>query len=440
MVEVENGKLKRYPGNYTHYRRQKVKDLAIAKKAYERQQEELQRLNQLVERFKHKPNKAAFARSRKKIVGRMELIEKPIEDNVHLFTGAIDPLVLGSKWVIEAEHLKLGYAKDKVICELSLRVKRGQKIGIIGDNGAGKTTFLKTVAGLMPSLGGKCTLGNRTVMGYFDQHSAEIVSEKTVAEHFHDLFPALTQKEVRSVLGTYLFRGRLAHGKVGALSGGEKARLVLAELLQSRPNLLLLDEPTNHMDMQAKETLESAFAAYTGTILFVSHDRYFIRQVADALLIFEGESVLYYPFGYEHYREKCRQNRMGGIAARIQAEDQALIAGLRAVPKAERHQLKEIGTEEAYQDWRMALAGEELKKARRKVEHLWEEAERYRQEEEKRREEEWRKWVEMEMHEEKAIAEGAKAGGIFKELSACWEEWTEACIRWLEAYEEGNGV
>lgn len=440
VVEVENGKLKRYPGNYTHYRRQKVKDLAIAKKAYERQQEELQRLNQLVERFKHKPNKAAFARSRKKIVGRMELIEKPIEDNVHLFTGAIDPLVLGSKWVIEAEHLKLGYAKDKVICELSLRVKRGQKIGIIGDNGAGKTTFLKTVAGLMPSLGGKCTLGNRTVMGYFDQYSAEIVSEKTVAEHFHDLFPALTQKEVRSVLGAYLFRGRLAHGKVGALSGGEKARLVLAELLQSRPNLLLLDEPTNHMDIQAKETLESAFAAYTGTILFVSHDRYFIRQVADALLIFEGESVLYYPFGYEHYREKCRQNRMGGIAARIQAEDQALIAGLRAVPKAERHQLKEIGTEEAYQDWRMALAGEELKKVRRKVEHLWEEAERYRQEEEKRREEEWRKWVEMEMHEEKAIAEGAKAGGIFKELSACWEEWTEACIRWLEAYEEGNGV
>lgn len=440
VVEVEGGKLKRYPGNYTHYRRQKVKDLAAARKVYERQQEELKRLEQLVERFKHKPNKASFARAKKKAAGRMELIEKPAEDNVHIFTGNIEPLVLGSKWVIEAEHLKLGYIKDKVISELSLRVKRGQKIGIIGDNGAGKTTFLKTVAGLMPSLGGKCTLGNRTVMGYFDQHSAEIVSEKTVAEHFHDLFPVLTQKEVRSVLGAYLFRGRLAHGKVSALSGGEKARLVLAEILQSRPNLLLLDEPTNHMDIQAKETLESAFAAYTGTILFVSHDRYFIRQVADALLIFEGESVMYYPFGYEHYREKCRQNRIGGVAARIQAEDQALLAGLRAVPRAERHQLKEIGTEDAYWDWKMGLVGEALEKARRQVERLWEETEGYRQEAEKRREEEWRNWVEMGMREEKMISEGAvTAETIFEELSVCWGEWTEACLKWFEIYEEGNG-
>ncbi len=440
VVEVEGGKLKRYPGNYTHYRRQKVKDLAAARKVYERQQEELKRLEQLVERFKHKPNKASFARAKKKAAGRMELIEKPAEDNVHIFTGNIEPLVLGSKWVIEAEHLKLGYIKDKVISELSLRVKRGQKIGIIGDNGAGKTTFLKTVAGLMPSLGGKCTLGNRTVMGYFDQHSAEIASEKTVAEHFHDLFPVLTQKEVRSVLGAYLFRGRLAHGKVSALSGGEKARLVLAELLQSRPNLLLLDEPTNHMDIQAKETLESAFAAYTGTILFVSHDRYFIRQVADALLIFEGESVMYYPFGYEHYREKCRQNRIGGVAARIQAEDQALLAGLRAVPRAERHQLKEIGTEDAYWDWKMGLVGEALEKARRQVERLWEETEGYRQEAEKRREEEWRNWVEMGMREEKMISEGAvTAETISEELSVCWGEWTEACLKWFEIYEEGNG-
>lgn len=421
VVEVEGGKLKRYSGNYTHYRKQKVKDLAMAKKAYARQQEELQRLNQLVERFKHKPNKAAFARSRKKIAGRMELLEKPVEDDVHLFTGNIAPLILGSKWVIEAEHLKLGYDQKKVISELSLRVKRGQKIGIIGDNGAGKSTFLKTIAGLMPSLGGKCTLGNRTVMGYFDQHSAEITSEKRVAEHFHDLFPALTEKEVRSVLGSYLFRGRAAQVKVSALSGGEKARLVLAEILQGRPNLLLLDEPTNHMDIQAKETLESAFSAYTGTILFVSHDRYFIRQVADALLIFEGQSVMYYPFGYEHYLEKCRQKKDGGMAARIQAEDQALIAGLRAVPKAERHRLKEMETEEAHRDWKMRLALEEMERAQQQTEKLWEEIKKYR-------EEAWRRWTETGIDAGEKEEQG-------EELSHSWDAWTEACLRWFDAYE-----
>ncbi len=409
VCELADGRLKRYPGSYTHYREQKRKDLAARRKAYERQQQELARLYGLVERFKHKPNKASFARAKRKMADRILRIEKPEKDDVHIFTGDITPLVLGSKWVLEAEHLAIGY--DKPLLELSLRVKRGQKIGIVGDNGAGKTAFLKTVAGLLPVMKGRCTLGDRTTIGYFDQHTAAIQSEKRVKEHFHDLFPSLTEKEVCSVLRFYLFGGQAAAKRVGDLSGGEKARLVLAELLQSRPNLLLLDEPTDHMDIQAKETLESALRAYKGTILFVSHDRYFLGQVAEEILIFDGRSAMYYPFGYAHYLERCRMSG-SDLAARIQAEDQALLAGLKAVPKAERHRLKEIGTKEAYLDWQQRLKREQMENAGGQVERLWE------------------GWQDMG---------GAWNGSMPEELARAWEEWTESCIQWYESFEGEGG-
>ena len=367
VVEVSDGKLTRYAGNYSQYREEKQKRIERQRKAWERQQEEADRLNGVIERFRHKPTKASFARAKKKQLERMERVEKPVEDDVHLFTGNIEPLIPGSKWVFEAEHLKIGY--DRALLEITLRIRRGQKIGILGPNGAGKSTFLKTVAGLLQpfqekdkSVERRCVLGNNITIGYFDQHSAEIQSEKSVAEHFHDLFPSMTEKEVRNILGMYLFPGKLASRRVSDLSGGEKARLVLAELLQSRPNFLVLDEPTNHMDVQAKETLESAFQAYTGTILFVSHDRYFIRQVAQSVLIFEDGGPMYYPFGYEHYLEKKQKADEYGeeLSAQVKAEDAALLAGMRAVPKAERHRLKEFSVEEAYADWKLRLVQEKL--------------------------------------------------------------------------------
>ena len=367
VVEVSDGKLTRYAGNYSQYREEKQKRIERQRKAWERQQEEADRLNGVIERFRHKPTKASFARAKKKQLERMERVEKPVEDDVHLFTGNIEPLIPGSKWVFEAEHLKIGY--DRALLEITLRIRRGQKMGILGPNGAGKSTFLKTVAGLLQpfqekdkSVERRCVLGNNITIGYFDQHSAEIQSEKSVAEHFHDLFPSMTEKEVRNILGMYLFPGKLASRRVSDLSGGEKARLVLAELLQSRPNFLVLDEPTNHMDVQAKETLESAFQAYTGTILFVSHDRYFIRQVAQSVLIFEDGGPMYYPFGYEHYLEKKQKADEYGeeLSAQVKAEDAALLAGMRAVPKAERHRLKEFSVEEAYADWKLRLVQEKL--------------------------------------------------------------------------------
>lgn len=375
VYELDRRKLRRYAGNYTQYRQQKAKDIKQQTKAYERQQAELKRLNELIEKFKHKPSKASFARSRKSIIERMELIEKPEAEAGSFFTGAIEPEVLGPKWVYEAEHLKIGY-NGKVIKELSLKLRRGQKIGIIGANGTGKTTFLKTVAGELPAVDGKGSLGNNVLLAYYDQQTASIQSEDTVLKHFHDLYPAMTEKEVRNILGMYLFTGQDAAKKVSNLSGGEKARLMLAELITGRPNLMVLDEPTNHMDIKAKETLESAFKAYTGTMLFVSHDRYFISQLADAILVFEADRVMYYPFGYEHYLNHCRRDDGEDISALMEAENQALVAGLRAVPKPERHRLKEINTEEAYIDWRLRLAAEPVEAAREEVDRqllIWDE-------------------------------------------------------------------
>ncbi len=371
VYDLSDGRLTRYSGNYSAFRIQKQKNLQSQQKAYQRQLEERQRLQDLIERFKHKPKKAAFARSRKKILERMPRLEKPAKDDIHLFTAEITPLVRSSKWVLEAKDLQIGYADDTPLAKLSLRVRRGQKIGIIGANGAGKSTFLKTAAGLIASQKGKLTLGLSVQIGYFDQQVAMLSSDKTIAEHFHELFPALTEKEVRSTLGAYLFPGKDAGKKIKNLSGGEKARLVLAELLQSRPNLLLLDEPTNHMDIPARETLESAFTSYQGTLLFVSHDRYFIKKVAESLLIFDDHTVQYYPFGYTHYLEHCQKNNDSvSSSARIQAEEQALISGLRNVPKAERHQLKEIPTEQAYEEWKLSLAFLPLKQLQQELEQL----------------------------------------------------------------------
>lgn len=488
VVEISDGKLTRYAGNYSEYRAEKRKRIERQRKTWERQKEEEERLNGVIERFRHKPTKASFARAKKKQLERMERVEAPLEDDVHLFTGNIEPLIPGSKWVFEAEHLKIGY--DHALLEITLRIRRGQKIGILGVNGAGKSTFLKTVAGLLQpfqerdkSVERRCVLGNNITIGYFDQHSAEIQSEKSVAEHFHDLFPSMTEKEVRNILGMYLFPGKLASRRVSDLSGGEKARLVLAELLQSRPNFLVLDEPTNHMDVQAKETLESAFQAYKGTILFVSHDRYFIRQVAESVLIFDGESPMYYPFGYEHYLEKKQKAEEYGeeLSAQVKAEDAALLEGMRAVPKAERHRLREISTEDAYADWKLRLVyeklePEELEYERLEAEYLglleeWKQSEAYwmrvpaalvSEEAEAEalvsgaagtevefRAEPQARIAEMETDEVPVIKNAGMQGKsteLLENVTAAkirrdkaWARWHEQCMAWFEVYEEIYG-
>lgn len=364
--ELQNGSLTHYSGNYSFYRIQKKKNAAILRKQYDAQQQEIARLDAVIEKFKHKPKKAAFARAKKSQLARMKPVPKPVEDTGHFFTEPIVPLYPGSKWVYEAEKLSVGYHGKAVIHDLSLRLRRGQKIAIIGANGVGKTTLLKTISGDLMPVKGKSTLGNHVLMGYFDQKSAEMLSEQTVYEHFKAQFPGLLDRDIRNMLAAYLFTGESVYKKVSDLSGGERARLYLMELLSSRPNLMLLDEPTNHMDIAAKETMESAFSAYQGSLLFVSHDRYFVAKVADAILLIEDNVAYYYPFGYEHYLAHAADKDTRDLSALVTAESQAMVAGLKAVPKPERHRLKEQNTELAYVEWRRSLAAEP-------IEEIWNE-------------------------------------------------------------------
>lgn len=410
VYELENGALHRYAGNYTQYRQQKLKNLQIQRKAYERQQAEIAHNNELIEKFKHKPKKAAFARSRKTMLARMQHIEKPIEDEAHIFTGNIEPQFPGGKWVYEAKELKIGY-DGKALIELSLRIRRGQKIAVIGDNGIGKTTFLKTVAGLIPPIKGTSQLGNNLLVGYFDQQSALIDSEKTVRDHFHELFPALVEKDLRKILGMYLFTGANTSKRISSLSGGEKSRLVLAELLTGRPNLMILDEPTNHMDIPAKETLESAFKAYTGTMLFVSHDRYFIKQVADAILVFEKDKVMYYPFGYDHYISRLKASQDGDLPALMQAKDAAMVEALAAVPKRERHETRQLSTDEAYLEWKLTLAAEPMMKAADEAKKAYEEL----------------CVAESELNEE-------NVDKLRQQYENATDSWTNECTKWYDIY------
>lgn len=410
VYELENGSLHRYAGNYTQYRQQKLKNLQIQRKAYERQQAEIAHNNELIDKFKHKPKKAAFARSRKTMLARMKLIEKPVEDEAHIFTGNIEPQFPGGKWVYEAKELKIGY-DGRALLELSLRIRRGQKIAVIGDNGIGKSTFLKTVAGLIPPIKGTSQLGNNLLVGYFDQQSALIDSDKTVRDHFHELFPALVEKDLRKTLGMYLFGGANASKRISSLSGGEKSRLVLAELLTGRPNLMILDEPTNHMDIPAKETLESAFKAYTGTMLFVSHDRYFIKQVADAILVFENDKVMYYPFGYDHYISRLKASQDGNLPALMQAKDAAMVEALAAVPKRERHETRQLSTDEAYLEWKLTLAAEPMMKAADEAEKVYDKLCE----------------AESELNEE-------NVDKLRLQYEKVADSWTNECTKWYDIY------
>lgn len=352
--EISNGRLTRYVGSYTSYRKEKRENAKRQWKAYEAQEEEIKRLSDLVQRFKHKPTKASFARSRLKMIERMERIEKPESEEAYIHSSKIEPDQLGAKWPYQCEELRIGYGEE-AIRTITLRLRRGQKLGVIGPNGSGKSTFLKTVAGIIPALKGKGSLGNHIDLAYFNQMSGELDSELSVFEYYHDAFPSLREKEVRTQLASYLFRGDALGKCVASLSGGEKARLALAVLLSRKPNFLILDEPTNNMDIPAKETMESIFRMYSGTILMVSHDRYFLSEVCDSLLIFEEdkEDASFYPFSYRHYVDRLKQGD-GEVAHSLMRsmEEQKLIEGLKAVPKAERFRLREYSTDEANRDWR----------------------------------------------------------------------------------------
>lgn len=306
IYEIEHGKTTRYVGNYSQFAEQKRLIREQQAKAYEEQQDEIIRLKELIERFRYKANKAAMVQSKIKYLERMELIEPPESYDSKQFHTNFEPDLRPSKEVITIRNLKIGY--NSVIGEASFSVLRGQHIGIIGGNGKGKSTLLKTIVGALPSLGGEITLGNNIKIGYFDQQMAQYSGNKTVLDTFIDAFPTITPFEARSSLGTFLFSGDDVFKTVDMLSGGERVRLALCIIFKNKPNLLVLDEPTNHMDIQGKEALENILSDYTGTLLFVSHDRYFIKKIARHLISFEEGKTVWYEFGFDEYEEKQKNS------------------------------------------------------------------------------------------------------------------------------------
>lgn len=302
VYEIEYGTARRYPGNYTNFIARKKENYDKQMKDHIAQQKEIERLQRMVTRFKGKPTKTAMAQSKQKAIDRMVIIEAPDKYDNKTFHANFQPEKETGNDVFYTSELAIGY--DHPLSVVSLDLKRGEKLGILGGNGLGKSTFLKTIVGKIPALSGEYRFGTNVQIGYFDQQMAMYTSNKTVLDDFWDEYPNLTETEARNALGAFLFSGEDVFKNVNMLSGGEKVRLALCKILKTRPNVLVLDEPTNHMDIVGKETLESMLKDYKGTLIFVSHDRYFVKKVATQLLVFEDGTTNLYQFGYEQYQEK----------------------------------------------------------------------------------------------------------------------------------------
>lgn len=290
--EIEYHQLKRYPGNYTAFLKQKEENLIKQTKDYEEQQKEIKRLNDWIEKWKNTPTKVAATRSKRMAIEHMVKIEKPRRFDTKTFHAMFTPRIESYTDVLSVKNLKIGY--DKELSQISFELKKGDRLAIVGENGKGKSTLLKTLIGMIKPLGGSFAFGPNVEWGYFDQQKAVVNDadpDQTVLDNFWEAYPKLLREEIRSALGSFLFSQEEVMKKMGQLSGGEKVRLALCKMFQTRPNLLILDEPTNHMDLPGKEALEQMLLGFPGTVLFVSHDRYFVKQVATGILEFDKTDV-----------------------------------------------------------------------------------------------------------------------------------------------------
>ena len=289
VYEIERGKIKKYAGNYTSFEKTKKLNYEKDLKEYESQKKERERLQTLADRFRYKATKASMAQSKLKQIEKMGDIEKPEMADTKVFSTQTKPRIESGNDVLFAQDIEIGY--DKVLSKISFRVFKGDKIAVVGGNGLGKSTLLKSLVGKIPLLRGKLKFGTNVEIGYFDQQTAtNNIANESVLDHFIRLFPDTNTEEARTILGSFCFTKDDVFKNLRDLSGGEMVRLELCKLLRRRPNLLILDEPTNHMDIAGKIALENMLESYEGTIIFVSHDRYFVNKIAKSLIVFDGEN------------------------------------------------------------------------------------------------------------------------------------------------------
>ena len=305
VYEIEYATLTLYKGNYSSYELQKKLNYEKQLADYEFQQKEIKRLQDIADRFRYKPSKASMAMSKLRKIEQMTIIDKPDHADTRNWKFLLKVDDYSSNNVLSVKDLVIGYQKIP-LAKVSFNLYKGQKLAIIGENGKGKSTLIKTLMGILPKISGKFTYGYNVNKEYFDQQMEFLNDENTVFDEYLQAFPTEDPQQVRNILGTFMFSGEDVFKKIKVLSGGEKVRLQLCKILRKSPNLLILDEPTNHLDIFSKEKLESLLTEYNGTVLFVSHDRYFINKVADSLLVFENDEVVYFDGKYDEYVNKSK--------------------------------------------------------------------------------------------------------------------------------------
>ncbi|MCI6420856.1 MAG: ABC-F family ATP-binding cassette domain-containing protein [Blautia sp.] len=305
VIEIDNGKVSSFTGNYSAYSEKKAMLRKEAYQAYLNQQQEIRHQEEVITRLKqfNREKSIRRAESREKMLEKMEVLDKPTELNASMRIR-LEPRVVSGNDVLEVEHLSKAFPGLPLFSDLNFSIKRGERVAIIGSNGTGKTTILKILNQVIPADSGTFSLGSKVHIGYYDQEHHVLHMEKTIFDEISDAYPKLTNTEIRNLLAAFLFTGDDVFKQISSLSGGERGRVSLAKLMLSEANFLILDEPTNHLDILSKEILEEALNNYTGTVLYVSHDRYFINKTATRILELTNQNMVNYIGNYDYYLEK----------------------------------------------------------------------------------------------------------------------------------------